>query len=212
MFLFFSITCTSAVKYCGQLKFYLPHTPSHLVVAFTYIQQFWSFCTMPPDPYSVSTASAFTQNLCSKEGLSLCEQCTPFWEEGLHVFLKGKSLARKTRSLLLVQYPKSWGLSLLRLIRWTVIFFPNERLRLLVQIQGSGVTVLLTEAKRLSSICSEKVEFRANGSPEVGSSRLPPMPLSLDAVPVAPSSAAWVLPVPLCFLLLPCAQGDGRGV
>lgn len=83
---------------------------------------------------------------------------------------------------------------------------------LLVRIQGREVIVLLREAKRPSSIRSEKVELRVNRLPEVGSSHLPPMPLSQDAVTVAPSPTACVLPVPIRFLLLTCAQQDGSGV
>lgn len=122
-------------------------------------------------------ASAVTENLCSQEGLLLCEQCLPFWEEGLHIFLKWKSLARETQV-----NPCCWfsivnqGVALLKLMRWTVFFYPNERLHLLVQIQGWWCFSQRQTGSEVFIL--RKLSLEPNGLPRVGSSWPTDAPLS----------------------------------
>lgn len=157
---FFSITCISAVKYCGQLKV-LP--PPHLL---TPCSSFQFLHNASRSSFCCSTGiklSAVTQLL--QRGVFIVWAMHTILGRGLSHLPQAEEPCKKdsNQSLLLVQYPKSWRGHLLRLVRWNVFVFPNEGLHLLVRIQGRRVIVLLTDAKRPSSIRSEKPEFRVTG-------------------------------------------------
>lgn len=78
------------------------------------------------------------------------------------------------------------GVASLKLIRWTVFFFPNERLHLLVQMQGWWC---FSQRQKGSAVfVLRKLRLEQMGCHKWGA-HLPPMPLSQDAVAVAPSRA-----------------------
>lgn len=117
----------------------------------------------------------------------------------LQVKEPGKELFNQ--SLLLVQHTESWDGHLL--VKWIAFFFANGRWPLLVQIQCSGIIVLLKEAKRFSSIFS-KLSWAQAGihnqelSPPMGAS---PRMLWLQSYCLCATSALLSSAADLCNVM-----------